>query len=69
MMKVMLRGCPFCGKKAQMEARDNWRHDKNLFAVRCTTSTCPGHPNDPVWYDSKETATKNWNRRKGRCLL
>ena len=60
-----LYNCPFCGRKSQVETKENWRHDKNLFAVRCTTSMCPGHPNDPVWYDSKEQAVKNWNRREG----
>ena len=54
--------CPFCKHKAQIEFKKNYLMDKTLYAVRCTTSRCPGHPNDPVWYDSKDQAIKRWNR-------
>ena len=60
-----LKTCPFCGKKSQTETKENWAHNKTLYAVRCTTSRCLGHPISPVWYDTKEEAIKNWNRREG----
>ena len=60
-----LKTCPFCVKKSQIETKENWAHNKTLYAVRCTTNRCPGHPISPVWYDTKEEAIKNWNRREG----
>jgi Lar family restriction alleviation protein len=68
MAESELKKCPFCGHKAQLITKKNYLYDKVMFSVRCTTSMCPGHPPEPVWYDSKEQAIKNWNRRKGAPL-
>lgn len=55
--------CPFCGQAAQIEKRESVWQKKFWFAVRCTTSKCPGHPKDPCEYDTKDKAIRAWNRR------
>lgn len=63
MAEIKLKPCPFCGRAAQIEQRESVWQKKIWFAIRCTTSKCPGHPKDPCEYDTKDKAIKYWNRR------
>jgi hypothetical protein len=54
--------CPFCGRKAQIESKSDWK-GRNIYYVRCTTSGCPGHPIKPACFTIKANAVKAWSRR------
>lgn len=56
-MTEELKPCPFCGKEAVIEERDDF------YRVRCENfPKCPASICTP-WFDEKYNVVEMWNRR------
>ena len=58
-MKIDLKPCPFCGKKAELDILVG-----TVYIIGCKTSGCFGNIIHAVqWFTTKEFAAETWNRR------
>lgn len=61
-IKVDLKPCPFCGSEAgvQQDITGKERYHVVCNDLKCKCSLVAGMP---VWRDTIEEATRDWNRR------
>ena len=62
MSEIKLKPCPFCGSTASIQQDIT---GKNYYHVVCNDRKCkcPMVAGMPIWKNTEEEATEDWNRR------